>query len=168
MFPAVIGWIVIILLFILIALTVVAIAMSGGPHGLRAAVQTQSRPGRKAIGLLLTLIIVGIGVAVPVVLAFGNADNHARDVPGAPRLTAQQEEGRVLFAQNCSNCHTLRAANAVGKVGPNLDQLRPPAALVADAIVHGRARGMGQMPVGIVQGPDVQKVASFVAAVAGR
>jgi mono/diheme cytochrome c family protein len=56
----------------------------------------------------------------------------------------------------------------VGKVGPNLDQLRPPKALILDAIKNGRARGQGQMPAGLVDGQDAQDVADFVAKVAGR
>ena len=53
-------------------------------------------------------------------------------------------------------------------MGPNLDQLRPPKALILDAIQKGRARGQGQMPAGLVDGQDAQDVAAFVAAVAGR
>jgi mono/diheme cytochrome c family protein len=56
----------------------------------------------------------------------------------------------------------------VGKVGPNLDQLHPPQALVIDAIRKGRARGQGQMPANLVDGQDAQEVAAFVAKVGGR
>ena len=30
--------------------------------------------------------------------------------------------GQQLFSDNCANCHTLAAAGASGKVGPDLDQ----------------------------------------------
>ena len=73
-----------------------------------------------------------------------------------------------MFKQHCATCHTLAAANAVGKVGPNLDQLRPPPALIKDAIAKGRARGQGQMPAQLVTGQDANNVAAFVAKVAGR
>ncbi|TML97807.1 MAG: cytochrome c [Actinobacteria bacterium] len=76
--------------------------------------------------------------------------------------------GRELFTKNCATCHTLRAVNAVGKVGPNLDQLRPPKELVLNAIEAGRARGNGQMPADLVAGQEAKDVAAFVAAVAGR
>ena len=33
--------------------------------------------------------------------------------------------GQQLFTDNCSSCHTLAAAGASGKVGPDLDQLQP-------------------------------------------
>jgi cytochrome c553 len=163
-----IAWIVFVLLFVGLGLSVVAIAMSGGPKGLLATVQTQTRVGRKVVAGLLGAIIVIIGVGIPVALGYGNADQHSKSVRGGPRLTSDQVRGRVLFARNCSSCHTLSAANAVGKVGPNLDNLHPPAALVIDAVTKGRARGQGQMPAGLLTGQDLKDVASFVAAVAGR
>jgi cytochrome c oxidase subunit 2 len=34
------------------------------------------------------------------------------------------EQGKALFASlGCSSCHTLTAAGATGKIGPNLDKL---------------------------------------------
>jgi mono/diheme cytochrome c family protein len=164
-----IAWIVFVLLFVGLGLSVVAIAMSGGPKGLRAVVQTQSRGGRKVAAVVLGAIIVLVGVAIPVALGYGNADRRVKSVPSGTKLTnAQIQRGRELFARNCANCHTLAAANAVGKVGPNLDNLRPPAALIIDAVTHGRARGQGQMPAGLLAGQDLKDVAAFVAAVAGR
>jgi mono/diheme cytochrome c family protein len=120
------------------------------------------------VGAVTGLIIIVIGVAVPALVLANNSDNQAESAPGGITLTASQERGRSIFARECATCHTLRAANAVGRVGPNLDQLHPPKALVLDAIAKGRARGRGQMPVGLVDGQDAQDVASFVAAVAGR
>ena len=83
-------------------------------------------------------------------------------------LTAAQLRGREIFGQQCQQCHTLRGANAVGKVGPNLDQLRPTKALVLNAVAIGRVRGAGTMPAQLVRGQDAQDVADFVSAVAGR
>jgi mono/diheme cytochrome c family protein len=164
-----IAWIVFILLFVGLGLSVVAIAMSGGPKGLLGKLQTQSRGGRKVVVALLGAIIVVIGVGIPVALGYGNADRRVKPVASDTKLSnAQLQRGRALFARYCSNCHTLAAANAVGKVGPNLDNLRPPEALIIDAVTHGRARGQGQMPVGLLAGQDLKDVASFVAAVAGR
>ena len=74
----------------------------------------------------------------------------------------------MVFGERCNNCHTLAAANTAGKVGPNLDQLKPPYALVLNAIQTGRIRGQGTMPADIVSGKDAQDVARFVAAVAGK
>jgi mono/diheme cytochrome c family protein len=96
-----------------------------------------------------------------------NHDDQAQ-ASGGVRLTAAEQNGRVLFARNCANCHTLTAANAVGTVGPNLDNLRPPEALVKNAVTQGRAGGAGQMPQGLLSGQDLDDVATFVAVSAGR
>ena len=81
---------------------------------------------------------------------------------------AAQVNGRAVFGKYCATCHTLKASNAVGKVGPNLDILHPPKGLILDAIANGRARGQGQMPAGLVDGQDAQDEAAYVAAVAGQ
>ena len=105
-------------------------------------------------------------VVPALVLAAGK--NHRENGPGGTELNVAETRGREVFKQRCGTCHTLGAANAVGKVGPNLDQLRPPPALIKDAIAKGRARGQGQMPAQLVTGQDANDVAAFVAKVAGR
>ena len=51
--------------------------------------------------------------------------------------------GKAVFASaGCSGCHTLKAANATGTVGPNLDQLKPALA----KIIHQVNVGGGPMP----------------------
>jgi mono/diheme cytochrome c family protein len=144
------------------------VAFSGGGRGARRGRRGPSRGYRRTVGVATGIIIIAIGVAVPALVLANNSDNQAEKAPGGLTLTASQERGRTIFARECATCHTLRAANAVGRVGPNLDQLHPPKPLVLDAIAKGRARGQGQMPVGLVDGPDAQDVASFVAVVAGR
>ena len=58
------------------------------------------------------------------------------------------EEGRKLFtagappAPACALCHTLKDAGATGAVGPDLDDLRPDAARIENALRNG----MGPMP----------------------
>jgi mono/diheme cytochrome c family protein len=114
------------------------------------------------------LVIVAFGIALPAVVLARGGNDKAKSAPGGVDLNSAEAHGRELFAQNCSTCHTLRAANAVGRVGPNLDQLRPPKVLILDAIAKGRARGQGQMPDQLLVGGDAQDVAAFVAATAGR
>src|SRR3954453_7315898 len=114
------------------------------------------------------IVIVAFGIALPaVVLARGGA-HKTKQAPGGVDLTTAEAHGRELFAQNCSTCHTLRAANAVGRVGPNLDQLRPPRVLVLDAIDKGRARGQGKLPPQLFVGDEAQNVPNFVAKPAGN
>ena len=74
----------------------------------------------------------------------------------------------------------MEAANAIGKVGPNLDQVRPPKALVLHTIANGcipnatvkteneACLGQGVMPSEVVTGQDAQDVANFVAEAAGH
>ncbi|MEY2442060.1 MAG: cytochrome, partial [bacterium] len=88
--------------------------------------------------------------------------------PGGSKLTAEQKEGRQLFAEKCATCHTLKDAGAVGKVGPNLDMLAPAPALTTNAIENGRANGKGQMPAQLLEKDEAKKVASYIAAVADR
>ena len=165
MFPAVINALAFIITFIVVGLVVVAAAFSGGRRNAERPAGP-SRRGRRAVGAIVGLLVLGLGIAIPaLVIASAKSSDKA---PGGVKLTTADERGREVFAQRCATCHTLRAANAVGKVGPNLDQLRPPKALALDAIQKGRARGQGQMPANLVDGQQAQEVAGFVAKVAGR
>ena len=91
-------------------------------------------------------------------------------------LTAEEIKGRELFAHTCTVCHTLAAVKSVGRIGPNLDVPRrrrhhDPAgrkAFVLNAIIEGRAHGLGNMPALLYQGKEAEDVADFVAAVAGH
>ena len=73
-----------------------------------------------------------------------------------------------MFGQHCAICHTLAAANAVGKVGPNLDVLQPPQSLVLTTIKNGLSVGDGTMPPDLVVGKQANDVANFVSTVAGK
>ncbi len=155
--------------WIVVGLVLFFVALRGGPRGARATIQSQSRGSRRAATALFTIFYVAIGVAVPVLILVGNHDNADARVGGTTIvLTKQEQDGRVIFGERCASCHTLAAAEADGKVGPNLDQLHPTQALVEDAVRRGRQRGNGTMPPGIVQSDDVTAVAAFVAAAAGQ
>jgi mono/diheme cytochrome c family protein len=156
--------------FVALALTVLFFAFGGGAQGAREQLHAgQSRRGRRVAtaGTLLAILVFGGGI--PALVIAHNNKTQTKDAIGGVKLTSAQQDGRELFAQKCSNCHTLKAANAVGRVGPNLDKKQGlNKALVVNAVQQGRAQGNGQMPSGLVSGEDVQDVASFVAAVAGR
>jgi len=165
MFPAVITAAAFIVTFLVVGLVVVAAAFSGGRRNAERPAGP-SRRGRRMVAIVVGALVLLLGVLVPaLVIAAAKSTDKA---PGGVKLTAADEHGREIFAQRCATCHTLAAAHAVGKVGPNLDQLHPPKALVIDAIQKGRARGQGQMPANLVDGQDAQDVAAFVAKVAGR
>lgn len=154
--------------WVVIGVLLFLVALSGGPSRARERMlQSQTRRGRRVTGVVIAAVIVGMGIAVPALVI---AQSGHKDQAGAARvhLNAAQQQGQELFGHTCNQCHTLAAANTVGKVGPSLDQIKPNQALVLDAINHGRDRGKGRMPAQLLQGRDAQDVASFVAAVAGK
>jgi mono/diheme cytochrome c family protein len=154
------------------------VAVRGGLGGARATFQTQSRGGRKAAGTVFVIAFVGFGIALPVTLLLGNR-SKANGQVGGLKLTPAEKRGRILFADHCAVCHTLAAANAIAKVGPNLDTLKPPESLVLHTIVNGclpnppssspsNCLGQGVMPSDLIEGRDAEDVAKFVARVAGK
>jgi mono/diheme cytochrome c family protein len=159
---------VFVLAFVVLGLSVVFIAFSGGPRAAGRRRGSLSRGGRRAVLLGTIMVVLGLGIAVPLAVAVVNGNDHAKKAPGGVDLTEAEASGRSVFAQYCSTCHTLKASNAVGRVGPNLDALHPPKGLILDAIAKGRARGQGQMPADLVDGEEAQEVADYVVAVAGR
>jgi hypothetical protein len=164
--------------WVVLALCLCFVAMRGGPRGARETLQSQSRTGRRVLNVVFVIAFVGFGVAIPLLVLSGNHSNASAQVGGI-KLTTAEKQGRELFGQNCAVCHTLAAANAYGKIGPNLDQLKPPESLVLQTIANGclqnpagntseQCLGYGTMPAQILQGKQAQDVAAFVAKVAGR
>ena len=163
----------------LLAFVVFFVAVRGGPVAARDTMQTQSRGGRKALAVIFVVIYVGFGIAIPLVFLTGNKAKASSQVGGI-QLTAADKSGRELFGEHCAVCHTLAAANAIGKVGPNLDTIQPSAQLVLHTIANGCLQspppsdsqqtclGEGTMPAVILQGRQAQQVAGFVAKVAGK
>jgi mono/diheme cytochrome c family protein len=135
--------------------------------------------GRRLAVLTFLVIYLGFGIIIPIGFLTGNHAN-ANEQIGGIKLTADEKTGRELFGEHCAVCHTLAAANAVGKVGPNLDVLKPPAALVLNTINNGclqkpsttkdpqNCLGQGTMPADIIQGQQATQVAQFVGKVAGK
>lgn len=154
-----------VLVFIATGLAVVAAAFAG--HRTHRSAPS-SRGSNRLIYTGIALIVIGIGIGIPTLITAGNADDAEKRAVGGVDLSATQASGRQLFATSCANCHQLRDSNAVGKIGPSLDVLRPPAALVENAVLKGRALGRGNMPAGLLTGEDAKSVAAYVAAVAGR
>jgi mono/diheme cytochrome c family protein len=87
---------------------------------------------------------------------------RAQSVPLTTRQISKQ-----LFQGECGFCHTLAAAGTSGRVGPNLDKLRPTRKRVLEAIAAG-GRRTGLMPADIFTGSDALNVATFVAEAARR
>jgi hypothetical protein len=159
---------VFVLFWIVVAIGLVVVGIRSGRGGKPGGVQTR-RGGRAYWYVGFGIVLVGFGAGLPIAASFGR-DSDSRSVPGADinHLTDRQEHGRELFHKYCSVCHTLAAANAVARVGPNLDDLRPTKGLVLNAIHNGRARGNGAMARNLVAGQDAQDVASFVSVAVGQ
>ena len=151
--------------FVVLGLGVVLVAMRGGPRGVRDTLEIGRRRPLRASEFAVAGAMVLFGLAVPAVVLLGG---QASAGPGGTKLSATETKGRVLFSERCATCHTLKDANAVGKVGPNLDALAPAPALTLNAIEQGRAAGKGQMPAQLLEQDEAKKVASYVATVAGR
>ena len=85
-------------------------------------------------------------------------------VPVAGGKTATS--GKDIFTANCGSCHTLKAAGTSGTTGPNLDQLKPPEAVVQRQVINGG----GAMPAfkGTLTPAQITAVAKYVSSVAGR
>jgi mono/diheme cytochrome c family protein len=154
------------------------LAIRGGPSNVRAGVRRPSRGANRIVGVMFTFVALGFGIALPLALLTGN-HSHANAQIGGVKLTAAERDGRILFGEHCGVCHTLAAANAVGKVGPNLDMLKPSASVVEHTIAYGclpnassksdeACLGQGVMPAQVVTGVEATDVAKFVAKVAGN
>jgi hypothetical protein len=165
--------------WVVVGLGVFFIAVRGGPTAATAVSgRRRSFAARRAMGLVFAITFVGFAIVLPIVFLVGN-HNRASAQVGGIKLTAAEKRGREIFGERCALCHTLAAANAVGKVGPNLDVIQPTQQLVLHTIEYGCLQnppkgsqeaclGYGTMPAGVVQGVDAEDVAKFVAKVAGK
>lgn len=178
--PTVLGTWLFVALWVVLGLGVFLIAIRGGVGAPRRPTRPQSFAARRVTSLTFVILYVGFGIALPLGFLIGNHANANAQV-GGYRLTPAMKEGRELFGRHCAVCHTLSAANAIGKVGPNLDTLQPTPTvqLVLHTIENGclaspppgsseSCLGYGTMPSAIVQGRQAVDVAKFVAQVAGR
>lgn len=157
-----------VLFWTLVAISLLFIALSGGPRGARERLHKQSRTGRRVAYGLFALALVLFGIALPGLVVAGVENRDSDPESGIAKLTAQEERGREIFGKQCNQCHTLKAAGGASTVGPNLDMLRPTKGLVLDAIQNGRARGNGAMAADLVEGAEAEAVASFVAKAVGQ
>jgi mono/diheme cytochrome c family protein len=152
--------------FVVVGLLVMFIAFSGGPSAAREAYLTG---GRRVFSLSMLVLYVALGVAVPAVVIA--ARDEAKGGTGNLRTnsaSADESEGKELFIANCKSCHTLKAVQAYGVTGPNLDELGGlDRARVLQGIKRGGS-GSGRMPPELLTGADARAVATYVANVAGR
>ena len=155
--------------WILVGIGVLFVAFSGGPGAAREAYLTR---GRTAFWILIPLVYIGLGVAIPAVVI---ADRGARE-GATDRLAAKKERdaadaiqrGKELFTGACAQCHDLDAVNARGIAGPDLDEI---GALTPERVVGAIERGgtgQGRMPAELLVGDNARAVARYLADVAGE
>jgi cytochrome c6 len=87
--------------------------------------------------------------------------------PPPPAPAGDAAAGKTVFeTAGCTSCHTLKAANAHGTVGPNLDDAKPPAELVVERVTNGK----GAMPSfkSQLNSKQIADVAAFVSSSAGK
>jgi cytochrome c6 len=106
-------------------------------------------------GVLLAIVVIAAGCGSSGGGA-GSQNAALAKLPGA----------HVFKTAGCTGCHTLKAANAKGQVGPNLDDLKPD----KQRVVRQVDNGGGPMPAfkGKLSGTQIDAVATYVSTVAGK
>lgn len=102
----------------------------------------------------------------PVIIAYRLGATGGQTTAGTTTSAGGAANGESIFASNCGSCHVLSAAGATGTVGPNLDQVKPDAARVAEKVENGG----GGMPSfdGRLSEAEIDAVAQYVAENAGK
>jgi len=77
------------------------------------------------------------------------------------KSTATSPGAKVFASAGCGGCHTLKAADAKGQIGPNLDELKPDEATVARQVRLG-GNGMPSFRHRLAAS-QIAEVAAFVA-----
>ena len=78
------------------------------------------------------------------------------------------ELGKIIFLEqgNCATCHTLADAKSNGKIGPNLNQIKPDITRVINAVTNG----IGVMPPykDLLSTQEIEAVAHYVSITAAE
>jgi len=121
---------------------------------------------RCLVPLLVLVAVAGCGGGNDKTVTLGKTDEVLPTQPEPAPSHAAATSTKDKFLETCGACHTLKAAGANGVVGPNLDKVRPSAALVRRFIRDGSSDTV--MPAGLFEGAEARQVAAYVARVAGR
>ncbi len=152
--------------FVLLGVAVLFVAFSGGPGAAREAYLAKGNRGFK---ILFPVLYVALGLVVPAVILAGR--DEAAGGTGAlqnEKLSAQSEQGKSLFQQQCASCHSLAAVNARGVTGPNLDQIGEMTVQRVVGAIRNGGTGQGRMPAGLLEGEEAEAVGAYVSKVASK
>ena len=110
----------------------------------------------------LGMAVVGAALAlVPVANAVAGQAQTAPAKPD-PATEAALKKGKELFNNfSCGSCHTLASAEAIGDIGPSLDQNDH---LTADLVTARVSNGAGPMPAfgGQLSPDEIKALVLFV------
>ena len=129
--------------------------------GLSASMFSMRRIAPSAI-VRFTVAVLAVAALVIATAGCGGGESgdQARKTP--PERVSPGE--KIFTSEGCSGCHTLEAAGATGKVGPNLDELRPNQQAVARQV---RTAATGCLVRGQADPAEINQVAAFVSTAAG-
>ena len=98
--------------------------------------------------------------------AIADIATYVGAVAGTGVTSEEPTDGKSIFTASCGGCHVLADAGTNGQVGPNLDESKPPEALVVDRVTNGK----GAMPAfkESLDPAQIQAVSEYVASSAGR
>jgi cytochrome c5 len=121
--------------------------------------------GGGLIAVLIPVIALLIGASFLTAYLVTRGDDSSKSTTPTT-TTGGAANGNALFTENCASCHTLAAANASGKVGTNLDEVKPPKPVVVKQVTNGG----GGMPAfgGRLSTAQIEAIADYVARVAGQ
>jgi mono/diheme cytochrome c family protein len=112
------------------------------------------------VAMMLTVILVA---KEPKESSAASETTPVATGPSAADLAAGK---KVFTTAGCVSCHTLKDANATGKVGPDLDTLKPAEPVVVKQVTNG---GAAMPPFkGTLTPEQIQAVATYVSTVAGK
>jgi mono/diheme cytochrome c family protein len=115
----------------------------------------------------------GVGVAALALVAALLAPSALAHRSATPKLVGNAKAGKAVFISTCSACHTLKAAGAVGQIGPNLDRVSLPEATIVKAITNGGSTVMTKAQVakystqmtpykGVLSPAVINNIAAFI------
>lgn len=152
--------------FVALGIVVLFIAFSGSPGAAREAYLTR---GNRAFRVLIPLLYLALGVAVPaLIIASRDEAKGGTEALGTEELSAEAERGKALFKTACASCHNLDAVNARGVTGPDLDEIGEMSRERVVGAIENGGTGQGRMPANLFEGEDARNVAAYVAEVAGN